>query len=76
MTKPVISLQDLRRKLYLKAKSDKQHRFWGLYVPITKMETLRQAYEEAKANQGASGTDGITLTDTDPDAAHIKRFIA
>jgi hypothetical protein len=31
MTKPPISLQDLRRRIYRKAKSDKSHRFWGLF---------------------------------------------
>ncbi len=43
MTKPPISLQDLRRRIYRKAKSDKSHRFWGLFVHITKIETLEEA---------------------------------
>ena len=30
MIKAPISLQDLRRKIYLKAKADKTWRFWGL----------------------------------------------
>jgi hypothetical protein len=41
MIKPSISWQDLRRKIYLKAKSDKTWRFWGLYVHVYKMETLQ-----------------------------------
>jgi RNA-directed DNA polymerase len=58
MTKASISLQDLRRKIYIKAKAEKTWRFWGLYVHVCKMETLREAYRMAKENQGAPGIDG------------------
>jgi RNA-directed DNA polymerase len=40
MTKTAISLQDLRRSLYVKAKAEPTWRFWGLYVHVCKMETL------------------------------------
>jgi RNA-directed DNA polymerase len=61
MIKASIDLQELRRKIYLKAKSDKTWRFWGLYVHVCKMETLRQAYKLAKKNSGAPGIDGVTF---------------
>src|SRR5450755_3129029 len=61
MTKPPISLQDLRRRIYRKAKSDRTHRFWGLFVHITKTETLEEAYRAAKRNGGAPGIDGQTF---------------
>ena len=61
MIKASISLQELRRKIYLKAKSDKAWRFWGLYVHVCKMETLREAYRMAKKNNGAPGIDGVTF---------------
>mgnify|MGYP001815578598 CR=1 FL=1 len=63
MIKVSISLQDLRRKIYLKAKSDKTWRFWGLYIHVCKMETLRWAYREAKKNNGAPGLDGVSFAD-------------
>ena len=63
MTKTSISLQDLRRKIYLKSKSDKTWRFWGLYVHVCKMETLQLAYHDVKANNGAPGIDGVTFDD-------------
>ncbi len=44
MTTAPISLQDLRRRLYVKAKAEKDWRFWGLYVHVSKLETLRAAY--------------------------------
>jgi len=61
MIKTPINLQDLRRKIYTKAKADTAWRFWGLYVHVCKMETLREAYLLAKKNNGAPGLDGVTF---------------
>jgi RNA-directed DNA polymerase len=61
MIKTSISLQDLRRRIYVKAKAEKHWRFWGLYVHVCKMETLWAAYDLAKANDGAPGIDGVTF---------------
>jgi RNA-directed DNA polymerase len=61
MTKASIDLQDLRRRIYVKAKADTSWRFWGLYVHICKIETLHAAYAMAKNNDGAPGVDGVTF---------------
>ena len=61
MTKAPICLQDLRRSLYVKAKAEPTWRFWGLYVHVCKMETLHEAYQTAKKNDGAPGIDGVTF---------------
>src|SRR5712671_5419588 len=61
MIKAPISVQDLRRKIYIKAKADPAWRFWGLYVHVSKRETLGEAYQVAKANDGAPGIDGVTF---------------
>src|SRR5215470_4597159 len=63
MTKTPISLQELRRRIYRKAKSDKTHRFWGLFVHITKPETLEEAYRAARRNRGVPGIDGQSFED-------------
>ena len=56
-----ISLQDLRRRLCDEAKADKTKRFWGLYVHVAKLETLRAAYDLAKRNNGAPGIDATIV---------------
>ena len=73
MIKASIGLQDLRRKIYLKAKSDKTWRFWGLYVHVYKMETLQWAYGDAKENNGAPGIDGVAFDDIEK--AGVEAFL-
>ena len=59
--------------MYLKAKSDKTWRFWGLYVHVCKMETLQWAYRDAKENNGAPGIDGVTFADIEK--AGLEAFL-
>src|ERR1700689_965729 len=61
MTKASIDLQDLRRRIYVKAKAETSWKFWGLYVHVCKLETLCEAYALAKKNDGAPGSDGVTF---------------
>jgi hypothetical protein len=61
MIKAPISLRDLRRRIYRKAKAEPAWRFWGLYVHVCKLETLREAYRLAKQNDGAPGIDRVTF---------------
>ena len=55
------SLQDLRRAMYVRAKADASWRFWGRWVHICKRETLAAAYQLAKRNKGAPGSDGVSF---------------
>jgi hypothetical protein len=57
MTAVPISL----RRLYVKAKAEKDWRCWGLYVHVGKLETRRAACATAKQNDGAPGIDGVTF---------------
>src|SRR6266478_7233793 len=74
LTMASVSLQDLRRRLYDKAKADKDWQFWGLYVHVAKPETLRAAYDLAKRNNGAPGIDGATFEAIE--AAGVDAFLA
>jgi RNA-directed DNA polymerase len=73
MTKAPISLQDLRRRLYVKAKAEPTWRFWGLYVHVCKRKTLREAYLLARANDGAPGIDGVTFEAVE--AGGVEEFL-
>lgn len=61
MIKASINLQDLRRKIYRKAKTEPTNRFWGMYVHVVKVETLKEAYFLSKRNKGTPGIDGVTF---------------
>ena len=73
MIKAPIELQDLRRRLYVKAKAEPSWRFWGLYVHVCKRETLAEAYRLAKENDGAPGIDGVTFEAIE--AEGVERFL-
>jgi RNA-directed DNA polymerase len=74
MIKPFVDLQELRRRIYRKAKAEKTWRFWGLYVHVTRAETLRMAYREARTNDGAPGLDGMSFEDIE--AQGVEKFLA
>ena len=54
MTKASIDLQDLRRRIYVKAKAETSWKFWGLYVHVCKLETLTRG-----VCAGQKGTMGL-----------------
>src|SRR5262245_43018361 len=73
MTKTPITLQDLRRRLYVKAKAEPSWRFWGLYGHVCKRDTLRAAYKLAKEHDGAPGGDGVTFEAIEADG--VEAFL-
>jgi len=73
MRKTSIWLQELRRKIYSKAKTEKHWRFWGLYCHISKKEVLEEAYRLARANGGAPGIDGRSFEDIE--AEGVEGFL-
>ena len=69
MRKTSMGLQELRRKIYSKAKTEKHWKFWGLYCHISKKEVLEEAYRLAKTNGGAPGIDGKSFEDIETEGA-------
>ena len=67
-------VQRLRQKLSRKAKEQKRFRFYSLYDKIIDKETLTAAYRQVRANDGAPGVDGVTLTRID-EVIGEERFV-
>lgn len=73
MTKASVNLQELRRKIYIKAKAEQHWKFWGLYCHVYKPEVLRESYRLAKANNGTPGIDGKSFQDIE--ALGLEAFL-
>ena len=67
-------VQDLQRKLYRKAKQDKEIRFYVLYDKVRLPHFLREAYKRSKAKQGSPGVDGVSFEDIE--AYGVEKFIS
>ena len=53
MTTSPVSLQDLRRRIYGKAKAEKTKRFWGLYVHVGACDVAQPTRARATASTAA-----------------------
>ena len=62
-------IRTFQRKIYLKAKSEPDYRFYLLYDKIYRDDILLHAYRLAKANRGTAGVDGITFAQIESEGA-------
>jgi RNA-directed DNA polymerase len=64
-----------REKLLRKAKAEPNFRFYCLYGQLLRMDVLRCAYEQVRANKGAPGVDGMTFGDIERDKDGVDGFL-
>lgn len=57
--------RELRNKLYLAAKKNRERRFHALFDRICRPDILWRAWQEVQRNQGSAGVDGQTIEDVE-----------
>jgi len=66
-------VQEFQRKLYLKAKSQPNFRFYALYDKIYRTDVLQKAWQRVRLNHGSPGIDGKTIKDIEE--AGVEDFL-
>ncbi len=59
-----------------KAKEEPKFKFYNLYSQVFLADTLRCAWEQARANKGAAGVDHVTFEDIERSEGGVDGFLA
>lgn len=66
-------LQSLQKKLYLKAKSEPNFRFYLLYDKVYRWDVIKEAWGRVRANHGKPGIDGVTIEEIE--SSDVGKFL-
>jgi group II intron reverse transcriptase/maturase len=69
-------IRELQRKLYRKAKQEKEFRFYLLYDKVYRQDILDHAYQLVRANKGARGVDGVTFDSLEEREGGARKYLA
>ena len=75
MLETPIAIRELQRKLYQKAKQEKEFRFYLLYDKVCRMDILSHAYSLVRAKKGAAGADGITFESVEEREGGAQKYL-
>jgi len=68
-------IRELQKKLYRKAKQEKEYRFYLLYDKVYRMDILNHAYKLVRANKGAAGIDGETFGSIEEMEGGVQKYL-